>query len=126
MKRFIVRLICSVSLVACSHAPPGHPETVLVTFRAKSGAEAELARVIASHWRAATDLNLLVETPHVTLRGTDDTGKVYFVDVFTWRDPSIPDAAPPAIRKIWAEMNALVESRGGHPGLAFEAVSLVE
>jgi hypothetical protein len=46
--------------------------------------------------------------------------------VFTWRDPGIPDPAPPAIQKIWGEMDALVESRGGHPGLAFDVVSLVD
>jgi hypothetical protein len=102
------------------------PETVMVTFRAKPGAEAELARVIASHWRTASELNLVTAAPHLTLRAAEDGHKTYFVEVFTWRDASIPDAAPAAIKKIWSQMNALVESRGGHPGLHFEEVSIVD
>jgi hypothetical protein len=99
---------------------------VIVTFRAKAGAEAALARVIANHWQTANDLSLVAAAPRMTLRGPDETGRTYFVHVFTWRDASIPDSAPPAIQKIWGEMDSLVESRGGHPGLTFDVVSLVE
>lgn len=128
MNRPIVVLACLVSvLLFCSTSPAAaadQPETVMVTFRAKPGAETELARVIASHWRTASELNLVTPSPHLTLRGAEDGGKTYFVEVFTWRDASIPDAAPAAIKKIWAQMNALVESRGGRPGLHFEEVSV--
>jgi hypothetical protein len=99
------------------------PETVMLRFQAKAGAEGELARVIARHWKTAHELKLLRETPHVTLRGTEG-GKTYFVDIFTWRDASIPDAAPPAIQAIWAEMNKLVEPRGGRPGIEIAEVSV--
>lgn len=129
MNRLIITL-ASVLFIAASHptlaAGADQPETVMVTFRAKPGAEAELARVIASHWRTASELSLVTATPHVTLRGTEDGNRTYFVEVFTWRDASIPDAAPAAIQKIWSQMNTLVESRGGHPGLQFEEVSVVD
>ena len=62
----------------------------------------------------------------VEARGTEEDNKTYFIEVFTWRDASIPDFAPPAIQKIWAQMNALVESRGGHAGLRFEEMSVVD
>ena len=98
----------------------------MVTLHAKPGGEADLARVIARHWDTARSLNLVLDTPSVTLRGAEDGDRTYFVHVFTWRDARIPDAAPAAIQAIWAEMNRLVESRGGRPGLHFTEVSVVE
>ena len=71
------------------------------------------------------ELKLVLGAPHITLRGTEKDNRTYFVDVFTWRDASIPDAAPPAILAIWADMNRLVEARGGRPGLDIAAVSIV-
>jgi hypothetical protein len=93
------------------------PETVVVTFRPKAGAEEELARVIANHWATARRLELVRPEPHVTFRARDGVGKPYYVDIFTWRDADIPDNAPPAIQAIWADMNRLTESRDGRPGL---------
>ena len=101
------------------------PETVMVTLHAKPGAEAELERVIAQHWTTAHHMKLVRDSPHLTVRGTEDGKKAYFIDVFTWRDSRIPDAAPAEIQKIWSEMNRLVEARGGHPGLEFTPVSVV-
>ena len=101
------------------------PETIMITFRAKPGADAELARVIARHWDTARRLNMVRDTPHITVRGSENGNQIYFVDIFTWRDAGIPDAAPAAIAAIWAEMNQLVESRGGRPGLDITAVSLM-
>lgn len=105
--------------------PADQPETVLVTLRPKAGAEAALEKVLARHWSAASALNLVRETPHLTLRATEGSNRTYFVEIFTWRDASIPDAPPPAIQAIWAEMNQLVEARDGNPGLAFREVSVV-
>jgi len=100
------------------------PETMMITFRPKPGAEAELAKVIADHWATARRLDLVQPEPHVTLSAKDKDG-TYYVDIFTWRDASIPDNAPPEIRKIWDDMHRLTEARGGHPALAFAEVTLV-
>ena len=116
-------LFAPVFPVIAQHAAD-QPETVMITFRAKPGAEDELGLVIAQHWTAATAMHLLSDTPHVTVRGTEN-GKTYFVDIFTWRDAHTPDAAPAEIRKIWSQMNRLVESRDGRPGLEFAVVSVV-
>jgi hypothetical protein len=51
-------------------------------------------------------------------------GKTSFVEIFTWRDRDIPDSAPPAILKIWDEMNRLTENRDGRPGLDIMEVTL--
>lgn len=55
MNRLIVALMSAtfVSVFPSLGAAADQPETVMVTFRAKAGAEAELARVIATHWRTA-------------------------------------------------------------------------
>jgi hypothetical protein len=101
------------------------PETVMITFRAKAGAEKDLARVIADHWAVAKRLDLVHDAPHVTLRMPDANGTATFVDIFTWRDAAIPDSAPQEIRAIWDAMNKLVESRGGRPGLEIVMVDLL-
>jgi hypothetical protein len=104
--------------------PSAVPETVMVTYHAKPGSEAALANAIARQWAAANRLKLVLETPHALVRG-EEQGKTYFVEIFTWRDANIPDAPPAAIQKIWAEMNQLVESRSGRPGIDFAAGSVV-
>jgi hypothetical protein len=101
------------------------PETMIVTLHAKPGAEAELAAVIARHWDTAQRLNLVLPSPHVTVRGTEADDRTYFVDIFTWRDAAVPDHAPPEIQKIWADMNRLVEAQGNRPGLEFSEVFVV-
>jgi hypothetical protein len=102
----------------------GAPETVMVTLHAKPGSEEELARVIASHWATARQMKLVRDSPHVSVRGMEDGNKAYFMEIFTWRDAQVPDAAPPEIRKIWDDMNRLAEARDGHAGLEFVVVSV--
>ena len=82
-------------------------ETVMVTCYAKSGSEAELARVLARHWTTVRDLKLAADAGHLTLRGKQVGGQTFFVEIFTWRDAGIPDNAPPPVQAIWAEMNQL-------------------
>ena len=116
-------LLVGLAAVATT-AAPADPETVMVTLRAKAGAEAELAKVIADHWTTARRLDLVRPDPHVTLKGQDASG-TYFIDIFTWRDASIPDNAPADIKKIWDDMTRLTEARGGHPALAFAEMTVV-
>ena len=103
------------------------PDTAVITLHAKRGAEDALARVIARHWETVRQLKLVREDlPHLTLRATDGDGKTYFVEILTWRDGSIPDAAPPAVLAIWQELDALVEGQPGHPGLDITNVTMVD
>jgi hypothetical protein len=133
-----IRLTCAALGLLCAALAQGssiaaqprqeEPETVMITLHAKAGAEAELAQVIARHWETAQRLKLVTNAPHVTLRGTEAAEgamRTFFVDVFTWRDASIPDAAPKEIQAIWADMSRLVEKRNGRPGLTIDEVALV-
>jgi hypothetical protein len=122
----LMLLLATLWSNAAAQAPTLKPETILVTFHARPGAEKELEQVIERHWNTARRLNLIAPEPHLTVRGTEDGSRTYFVHIFTWRDPSIPDAAPPEIQAIWADMNRLVENRGGKPGLNFEEVFPVQ
>ena len=90
----------------------------MITLQAKVSSADALAQVIARHYDTARRLNLLAaEPPHLTLQAKDSGDRTYFVEILTWRDASVPDSAPPEIQTIWKEMNALVEARGGRPGL---------
>lgn len=104
---------------------PAKPETVMVTYHAKAGSEADLAKVLARQWATGRNLKLFVDAPHLLVRGVEAGNKPYFVEILTWRDASVPDAPPDAIRTLWGEMNKLVESRGGRPGIEIAQVTLV-
>jgi hypothetical protein len=102
------------------------PETVMITLRARAGAERALAEVIARHYDVARRLNLVTrDAAHVTLRSIDDSEKTYFVEILTWRDAEVPDHAPREIQAIWKEMNGLVEARAGRPGLEIVQMTTV-
>jgi hypothetical protein len=126
MRAALRQIAVLAALLACAAARAADvPETVLITFRPKPQAEQELADVIARHWQEARRLDLVLATPHLTLRGRDGAGRVVLTEVLTWRDARIPDAAPAAILEIWNRMNELVEERDGRAGLVFDAVTVL-
>ena len=117
-------LVSSVG-AARSTGRSAQPETVMVTYRAKRGAEAELSRVLAEHWATARRLQLVDSEPHIIVKTADAREPADIVEIFTWRDGSTPDHAPPEIQAAWAKMAPLVESRGGHPAIEPVEVSIV-
>jgi hypothetical protein len=126
MRQRALAVLAGVTIGVLVAQQPGHkPETVMITFHAKRGAEAELARLIEKHWTVAREMRLVHDSPHLTLRWMEEGNKVCFTDIFSWRDAAIPDNAPPAIQDIWAQMNQLVESRGGDPGLGITRAAIV-
>jgi len=118
-------VILTSSVVVFAQGRPAQPETVMIVLHAKPGAETELGSVLARHWSLVRKLNLVQDAPHLTLRATEESYKVYFVETFTWRDANIPDNAPLAVQSIWAEMNKLVEPRGGKPAIEIIPVAIV-
>jgi hypothetical protein len=108
-----------------AQGPSPQPETVMIVLHAKPGSEANLAGVLARHWSAVRNLNLVQDAPHLTVRATEDGNKIYYVETFTWRDAGIPDAAPPTIQAIWAEMSRATEARGGKPAIEIIPVTVV-
>ena len=127
--RAVVTLLCCAALTQASSlvAQPRseEPETVMITLHAKPGAESSLARVIERHWETVRRLNMVTDAPHVTLRGTENRDKTYFIEIMTWRDASVPDNAPPEILALWKELNELVEPRNGQRGLDITEMAIV-
>jgi hypothetical protein len=126
----VAATMVAIAVLATPSASPtvaaaGVPETVLITLRPKPGAEQELTDVIARHWAEVRRLGLVVASPHVTLRGRDGAGRIVLTEVLTWRDPSVPDAAPPPVLEIWNRMNELVEERDGKAGLVLDVVTVL-
>ncbi|HEY3203340.1 MAG TPA: hypothetical protein VGL03_06730 [Thermoanaerobaculia bacterium] len=124
----LIGLLASVSAFSQSKSPnpPNDPpETVIVTYRAKPGSEDALEKVIRKHWATVRRLKLVTEDVHLLYRGEDEPGKTFFVNVFTWKNHDAPDNAPPEVEAVWAEMQPLVEARGGHRGIEHPEVKAV-
>jgi hypothetical protein len=106
-------LVISAALLLTTTVAVAAPETVVITYRAKKGSEAELQRVIEKHWATIQRLGL-VAAEHQLFRGEGS-----FFEILTWKDESIPDHIPPEVGTIWKEMNGLVD---GKDGLSFAVV----
>ena len=108
---FVAACLVVITAPGLAQQPAVQRETVVVTLHARQGSESELARVLAAHWKTLQAQNLVETAPHVTLRGAEDGGKAYFIEIFTWRDVNIPDNAPPEVQRLWSEMNRLRGSK---------------
>lgn len=124
------------SPVAPSHAAPrivsatadtqdSDTETVLSTFRPRAGKEDELLKTMNENWSTLRKLGLVLQEPHLVLRGKDDGGKTIFVELLTWRDHEAADHVPAEVQKIWNHLQALVETRDGHKGIEFPEFEIV-
>ncbi|HTS13285.1 MAG TPA: hypothetical protein VMH00_14305 [Candidatus Limnocylindrales bacterium] len=108
-----------------SAAQDSETETVLSTFRPRAGMEDELLKTMNQNWSTLHKLGLVLDTPHLILRGKDDAGKPIFVEILTWRDHDAADHVPPEVETIWHHMNTLVEQRDGHHGIEFPEFEIV-
>ena len=134
-KRFVS--FAAIGLAVCVHARglepapaatpnPKDPETVVVTYHVRVGKEAEMEKLMREdHWPLLRRLNLVFETPHVLVRGTESGGKPYLREVLTWRDHDIPDNAPPDVEAVWKRMYDYVEKRDGKSAIEIEEVDLL-
>lgn len=104
---------------------PAASETVVATYRAQPGKEAELEKVVSEHWPLCRKLGLALDRPHVVLKGTDQSKKTIFIEVMTWKSADAPDNAPPELRRLWDRMQALVEPRLGRPGIEYPEVEVL-
>ena len=84
--------LCVGSLFA-TEQPTKDTETVLVTHRVQEGKEKEYAKLLEREWATLRRLGLVLERPHVVLRGTDESGKPIFVGT-----PKIWTTRPSVVR----------------------------
>ena len=120
-------LFCALSIGLTARPLPGKgTETIHSVAHVKPGHEAEYAELSQKAWRIYQQLGLVLDTPHVVLRGADEKGRAYFVEVFTWKSADIPDHAPPAVKAVWQELEAACEPRDGRPGIDFGEVIAIQ
>lgn len=89
------------------------PVTMLCTYRSKKGKEKELLALVKRHWRTLNRAGLVTKEPATVYRATDkESGRVSFVEIFSWRDEQASALAhqTPAVMAIWEPMGPLMES----------------
>ncbi|HEY6330426.1 MAG TPA: hypothetical protein VI756_13905 [Blastocatellia bacterium] len=109
-----------------SRRPAPTTETILGIYHVKEGADDQFLKAYRNTWSVYRELDAVFEKPHVLMKGTDESGRTCYFDLFTWKDAEIPDHAPDKIKTAWKELEALCESRGGHRGIEGDAVTIVD
>jgi len=102
------------------------PETVFSTYRIRPGREAEFQTVHAATWKAYRKYNLVLPTPHTIVKGKEEDGSPFFVEILTWKSHDAPDHVPPEVKDLWNQMEALCEKRDGHRGIEFTEMEIVK
>lgn len=122
----VSRLVSAASVAKpAAAAQDSDTETVLSTFRPRAGKEDELLETMNQNWSTLRKLGLVLQEPHLILRGKDDSGKVIFVEILTWRDHEAADNVPAEVQTIWSRLQSLVEERNGHKGIEFPEFEIV-
>ena len=89
------------------------PMTMLCTYRSKKGKEKELLALVKRHWQTLNRAGLVTKEPATVYRATDKkSGRVSFVEIFSWRDEETSALAhqTPAVMAIWEPMGPIMDS----------------
>ncbi len=123
-KTLTIGCILAAGVHAATLPGPG-TETVHSVAHVKAGHEAQYLKASAEAWTIYKKLGLVLDSPHVVLRGTDQKGRPMFVEIFTWKSPDIPDHAPAEVKAVWQELEEACEVRDGRPGIDFSEVTAI-
>lgn len=101
--------------------------TVIATYRVKSGAEAEFEALLEKHHPTLLSVGLATPEPATIYKGQDEPGEPVYYEIFTWKDEAAPGVAhdTPEVMAIWEPMGALCEERHGKPAMNFPHVALL-
>jgi hypothetical protein len=115
---------CILTLgLASAQLPSPGTETIHSVFHVKAGHEAEYAQLSGKAWALYQRLGLVLDKPHIVLRGSDEKGRPYFVEIFTWKSSDIPEHVPADVKAIWQQLEAVCEPRDGRRGIDFAEVA---
>lgn len=96
------------------------PETVICTYRVKSGNEDAFEGLLRRHWPTLHEYELVTDEPARAYLGADSEKRPCYVEIFTWLDGAARRAYEvPAIAALWDPMEALCEKRGDLPPTEF-------
>jgi hypothetical protein len=109
----------------CASAFADDTETVFSTYRVKKGMETEFQSVHAATWKAYRKYKLVLNEPHVVVKGKEASGAPFVVEILTWINHDAPDHVPPEVKELWSKLEALCEKRDGHQGIEFTEMEIV-
>src|SRR5262245_26892222 len=101
--------------------------TALCTYRVQEGKDGEFLALLLNHAPTLYRLGLLTSETTTRYRGTDESGKSFFVEFLDWKSTEGPNLAEqmPEVLRIWEGMGKLVEARLGRPPMEFPFVEPV-
>ena len=88
------------------------PVRMLCTYRPRKGKEKELLSLVKNNWTTFKRAGLVTKDRAIVYRATDKkSGRVYFVESFSWMNGEASDAAHrnPEVMAVWDAMGALLE-----------------
>ena len=100
-------------------------ETVMATFRIKSGRLDDFLKLMPGYWSALRADDLVLAEPHILLHG-EENGKPIVIEIFTWKNHDAPDHAPADIQSYWNKFHEMTEDRNGHSGIEFPEMTVVK
>jgi hypothetical protein len=116
-----------LALTGCCTTHPAESsagsETMLLTYHARPGKEAELQATLAQAWQVYQAEHMVFLKPHVIVRSIEDENKTRFVEIFTWI--TAPESPPADVSAVWKQEQSLCEARDGHKGIEGGPVELV-
>src|ERR1044071_9413172 len=79
------------------------PFSVLCTYRVKEGKEADFLGLLEKHWPTLRGLGLATDEAARVMRCRDKSGRVIFVESFSWKDAGAPEVAhqTPEVMAVW-------------------------
>ncbi len=88
------------------------PVKMLCIYRPRKGREDELLALVERHWPALHTVGLVTDEPAIVYRATDKrTGRIFFVEIFSWRDAQASAVAHETseVRAVWGPMEDVLE-----------------
>lgn len=85
---------------------------VVCRYLVKPGKEADVRALLERHWDTLRGAGLTTERPATLVRGEDFSGRVAFVETFSWRDAEAVQQAheSPVVMRLWEPIGALCDS----------------
>jgi quinol monooxygenase YgiN len=80
-------------------------------FVVKEGREEAFERLLARHYPTLDRLGLVEREPHLVLRGKDEEGRTFYVEILPWKDDAAVARAHelPEVGAVWEPMEPLCE-----------------
>ena len=102
------------------------PNAVMVRYQVREECEAEFQAICAEGRQTNLRLGLIREMPHLLLRGKDESGKPYYLELVPWIDRAVTGNPPEAVRELWGRLEAVCEARPGHRGIEIPDLQILK